>query len=79
MGSRCFAEESFRLTIDFFVRAVPFLVRPGGFRVVEPRTLLTFYSSIHSSDKCFAVQAATRLLGAGIDPVGRPELVTIPS
>jgi hypothetical protein len=31
-----------------------------------------------SSDKCFAVQAAVRLLKQGIDPVGLPELVEIP-
>lgn len=71
--------KTHRITVDFFVRNVPFIVCRGGFRVVEPKTLLSFYSNIHSSDKCFAVQAATRLLEAGIDPVGRPELITIPA
>lgn len=66
-----------KVVVDFFVRDVP-SIEVQGVRVVEPRTLLSFYGSIHSSDKCFAVQAATRLLAKGIDPVGRPELVQIP-
>ena len=70
--------HQFRVTIDFFIREVPHRKLAGGFRVVEPKTLLSFYSNIHSSDKCFAVQSAVRLLAAGIDPVGRPELVQIP-
>jgi len=71
-------DTSMRLTIDFFVRNVPFRVVRDGFRVVEPATLLTYYSNIHSSDKCFAVQAASRLLAQGVDPVGHPDLVAIP-
>lgn len=71
--------KPYRITIDFFVKEVPYVECHGGFRVVAPKTLLTYYGNIHSSDKCFAVQAATRLIAAGIDPVGRPELVTIPS
>lgn len=68
-----------RVTIDFFVRGdVPFR-EVQSFKVVEPATLLTFYSNIHSSDKCFAVQAASRLLAQGIDPVGHPDLVAIPA
>ncbi|MDD9940398.1 MAG: hypothetical protein OXU20_04950 [Myxococcales bacterium] len=68
-----------RITIDFFVRAdVPCRVL-GDYRVVEPSYLLGLYSNIHSSDKCFAVQAAVRLLAAGIDPVGRRELIAIPN
>lgn len=66
-----------RLTIDFFVREVPSRL-VHGYRVVDPAFLLTLYGSIHSSDKCFAVQAASKLLARGIDPVGRPELVQIP-
>lgn len=70
----------FRVTIDFFIREVPYRkITSSGIRVVEPATLLTYYSNIHSSDKCFAVQAASRLLEEGIDPVGRPELVQIPN
>jgi hypothetical protein len=67
-----------RVTIDFFVRAdVPFR-ELDGWRVVEPAYLLSLYSNIHSSDKCFAVQAAAKLLQRGIDPVGRKELIEIP-
>lgn len=67
-----------RITIDFFVSAtVPYRQVKGWF-VVEPSHLLTLYSNIHSSDKCFAVQAAVKLLQSGIDPVDREELVSIP-
>lgn len=77
----------FRLTIDFFVGTVPTRTVEGGWLVVDPATLLTFYKRaeggiqdhhIHSSDLCFSVVAAKKLLDAGIDPVGRPELVEIP-
>lgn len=47
-------------------------------KVVEPRTLLSFYSNTHSSDNCWAVLAAKKLTDAGISPLGRPELVTRP-
>jgi len=68
-----------RVTVDFFVRSdVPFR-EIDGWRVVEPRFLLSLYSNIHSSDKCFAVQAARKLIEKGIDPVGRSELVEIPT
>jgi hypothetical protein len=68
-----------RITIDFFVRADVPQREIDGWRVVEPNFLLSLYSNIHSSDKCFAVQAAIKLLERGIDPAGRPELVQIPS
>ena len=68
----------FRITIDFFVKSVPFR-EIDGWRVVRPETLLTFYGNIHSSGSCCAVKAATRLLEQGIDPVGREELVEIPT
>jgi hypothetical protein len=70
-------ERPVRVTIDFFVRDVPHR-EIEGWQVVEPGFLLSLYSNIHSSDKCFGVQAASRLLKQGIDPVGRPELVEIP-
>ena len=71
-------DRALRLTIDFFVNDVP-SIEVRGFRVVEPKTLLGFYSNIHSSDKCFAVMAASRMVAKGIDPVGSPELVAIPT
>lgn len=63
-----------KLTIDFFVADVK-VREVRGWKVVEPSQLLTFYSSIHSSKSCFAVQAAQNLLARGIDPVGRIELL----
>jgi hypothetical protein len=68
-----------RVTIDFFVRDdVPYR-EIDGWRVVEPRFLLSLYSSVHSSDKCFAVQAAAKLIERGIDPLGRSELMCPPA
>lgn len=66
-----------RITIDFFVREVPYRITKGWY-VTEPSFLLGLYSNIHSSDKCWAVQAATKLLSKQIDPMDREELVTIP-
>lgn len=70
-----------KVVVDFFVNDVP-SIEVQGHRVVAPATLLSFYSpskgGLHSSDKCFAVQAAAKLLARGIDPVGRRELVEIP-
>jgi len=68
-----------RITIDFFVGTVETRLLDSGWTVVKPEVLLTYYSSIHSSDACFAVQAASKLVAQGIDPVGRPELVEIPN
>ena len=68
-----------RITIDFFVDAdVPALRLDSGWFVVEPKHLLSLYSSIHSSDACFAVQAAAKLVAKGVCPIGRKELVQIP-
>ena len=69
--------DDIKIVIDFFVRAVPDFWINEHF-VVLPETLLTFYKNIHSSDKCFAVQAATRLIAAGINPIGHPELTAMP-
>jgi hypothetical protein len=67
-----------RATIDFFVRNDVPCRSIDGWNVVEPQYLLSLYSDIHSSDKCFAVQAATKLIAKGIDPVGRAELLHRP-
>lgn len=58
----------FRITIDFFVKDVPVLQCPGGWLVVRPDVLVGYYSSIHSSTSCWAVQAAQKLLEAGVKP-----------
>lgn len=67
-----------RITIDFFVKAdVPYRT-VKGWKIVDPEFLLGLYSNIHSSDKCWAVQAAMKLLDKNIDPVDREELISIP-
>ncbi|WP_299247113.1 hypothetical protein [uncultured Aquimarina sp.] len=71
-------EKSFRITIDFFVKPnIPFR-KIKGWTIVEPSYLLGLYSNIHSSDKCWAVQATIKLLNQNIDPLDREELITIP-
>lgn len=72
------AGKSLRITIDFFVKADVPRREVKGWQMVEPRLLLSLYSNIHSSDKCFAVQAAVKLLDKGIDPLDREELISIP-
>jgi hypothetical protein len=72
------AGKPVRVTIDFFVRPDVPHREIDGWRVVEPRFLLSLYSSIHSSDKCFAVRAAAELMEHGHDPVGREELMQPP-
>lgn len=45
-----------------------------GFRVVEPNYLLSLYGHKHSSDLCFSVQIARRLLAQGVSPIGHPDM-----
>lgn len=69
---------SVKITIDFFVRSGVPARDIDGWKVTEPDFLLSLYGGIHSSDKCFAVKAASKLLDMGIDPAGRPELAELP-
>ena len=71
-------QQHARVTIDFFVRRDVPHRSIDGWLVAEPAFLLSLYSNVRSRDKCFAVQAAVRLLDQGIDPQGRDELVRIP-
>jgi len=70
-------QPPFKAVIDFFVRAVP-TIEVDGWKLADPAFLLTLYGNIHSSDKCFAVAAARKMLAEGESPVGRPELVVVP-
>ncbi|WP_299434292.1 hypothetical protein [uncultured Aquimarina sp.] len=71
-------ERPVRITIDFFVKPhIPYRTIKG-WTIVEPSYLLGLYSNIHSSDKCWAVQSAIKLLDQNIDPLDKEELVTIP-
>jgi hypothetical protein len=63
-----------KVVFDVFLEDVP-SIEVRGFRVVEPKTLLSFYPSRHTSDECVAVQAAKALIARGNSPVGRPELL----
>ncbi|MGI4789872.1 MAG: hypothetical protein ACRYFS_13595 [Janthinobacterium lividum] len=63
-----------KVILDLFTGVVPFVEIASGVRVVEPRHLLSLYGVKHSSDQCFAVQIAKRLVAAGINPNGRAEM-----
>lgn len=63
-----------KIMLDLFVEAVP-SVEVGGFNIVAPATLLSFYGDKHTSGDCVAVKAAKILVANGVDPVGRKELV----
>lgn len=59
-----------KVILDVFTGEVPSVETASGVRVVEPRHLLSLYGVKHSSEQCFAVQIARRLMAAGINPVG---------
>lgn len=63
-----------KVVFDVFLEEVPF-IEAGGFRVVEPKRLLSFYGKKHTSEECLAVQEARKLVAQNLDPVGRSELV----
>lgn len=63
-----------KVILDLFTGDAPFVETASGVRVVEPRHLLSLYGVKHSSDQCFAVQIAKRLVAAGTDPNGRAEM-----
>ena len=63
-----------RITIDFFESKSLKTIEVNGWNVVDPETLLSFYSNIHSSDKCWAVKGALQLLSEHKNPVGSPLL-----
>ena len=59
-----------RVTIDFFESHTVKDIEVNGWKLVEPKALLSYYSNIHSSDKCWAVKAALRLIEKGENPIG---------
>ncbi len=66
--------KQIRITIDFFESKNLDTISVNGWTLVAPKTLLSFYSNIHSSDKCWAVKAAVKLLEKGQNPVGNSPL-----
>jgi hypothetical protein len=67
-------EKRVKVLIDLFINEVPF-IEVNGFRIVEPKFLLTLYESTHSSKNCTAVLNAKELVKKGISPVGRYEII----
>jgi len=67
--------DGVKVLLDVFIAKVPF-IEVQGFRVVEPKHLLSLYETTHSTNDCTSVVAAKKLVAKGINPVGRAELVT---
>ena len=67
-----------RTTIDFFESSTLKTQNINGWQVVAPEMLLSFYSNIHSSNNCWAVKSAVKLVAEGKNPVGNPLLSKIP-
>jgi len=67
-----------RITIDFFVSKTIETNTIDNWTIVEPKTLLSYYSNIHSSDKCWAVKSALKLIDKGENPIGNELLSKIP-
>ncbi len=69
-------DETVKILIDLFLqRNVPF-VEVNGFKIVEPKFLLSLYRiKVHSTDDCTAVMAARKLVAKGLNPIGRKELI----
>lgn len=68
--------DGVKIILDLFVEEVTrwYLIRHSVW-VVEPKTLLSFYTKkIHTTDDCTAVIAARELVTKGITPIGREEL-----
>ena len=67
-----------RTTIDFFEAKNLDVEIVNGWQIVEPKTLLSFYSNIHSSNNCWAVKTAVALVAQGKNPIGNPLLSKMP-
>lgn len=63
-----------KVLLDLFLEEVPFIM-VRGFKVVEPKYLLSLYGVKHLSERCTAVKAARVIVSRGESPVGRPELL----
>lgn len=66
--------ENVKVIFDLFVQEVPW-IEVDGYRVVEPKKMLTFYGVKHSSEQCVAVVKARELAAAGNEIVKNPALV----
>ena len=63
-----------KILVDIFLEKVPY-IEIDGFKIVEPKHLLTYYKTVHTSGGCIAVREARILVARGINPVGREELI----
>jgi len=78
-GCHCFGgtpvkPEPVKVIFDLFVHEAP-TIEVGGYTVVEPGHMLTFYGIKHSSEQCRAVQAARRIQASGGEIIKNPDLV----
>ena len=71
------ALDNVKVQMDVFLQDVPWVrVLSCDLRVVEPKTLLSFYSVKQcTTDDCKAVIGARKLVAKGINPMDRRELI----
>ena len=66
-----------KLVIDMF-KGNTQSIEVKGWRLVDPKHLLSLYYSVHQSDHCIAVQAARKLMAEGKDLIDNEELIKLP-
>ena len=67
-------QRNVKVLLDLFINEIEY-IEVDGYKLVEPKKLLSLYETSHSSKECTAVQAAIILVKKGINPVGRNELI----
>ena len=67
-------QRNVKVLLDLFITEIEY-IEYKGYKLVEPKKLLSLYETSHSSKECTAVQAAIPLVARGISPIGRIELV----
>ena len=70
--------KQIRVTIDLFESKTIKTITINGWNLVAPKTLLSYYSNIHSSDKCWSVKAAVKLLAQRKTIIANPMLTQNP-
>jgi hypothetical protein len=70
-------DQMVKVTIDLFIRDVPF-IEVKGWKIVRPAYLLSLYGTVHANAGCFAKMVAQELLDRGESPIDHPRMARIP-
>jgi hypothetical protein len=68
-----------KIVFDVFLEEFKVMgyVEIDGMKIVDPKYLISLYSTKHDSKECVAVIEAKKLIAKGISPIGRKELTTV--